>query len=115
MAFRTLHVGSQGGARTSAPAEYARRTAGSVLRLRAQTPRLKASPRHPDKTRLAELRQAVAEKLKAIESLKNELMTMKAKPQRRPESMTRRKPCDAGRQGCGRATAGCHRRGGRAV
>ena len=34
--------------------------------------------RHPDKTRLAELRQAVAEKLKAIEALKNELMTLKA-------------------------------------
>ena len=34
--------------------------------------------RHPDKTRLAELRQAVAEKLKAMETLKNELMTLKA-------------------------------------
>ena len=34
--------------------------------------------RHPDKSRLAELRQAVAEKLKAIEALKNELMTLKA-------------------------------------
>ena len=34
--------------------------------------------RHPDKTRLAELRQAVAEKLKAMELLKNELMTLKA-------------------------------------
>jgi hypothetical protein len=34
--------------------------------------------RHPDKTRLAELRQAVAEKLKAIEALKNELLTLKA-------------------------------------
>ncbi|MCE9657838.1 MAG: hypothetical protein K8R60_04720 [Burkholderiales bacterium] len=34
--------------------------------------------RHPDKTRLAELRQAVAEKLKAMEALKNELMTLKA-------------------------------------
>ena len=34
--------------------------------------------RHPDKSRLAELRQAVAEKLKAIESLKSELMTLKA-------------------------------------
>jgi len=34
--------------------------------------------RHPDKTRLAELRQAVAEKLKAIEALKNELVTLKA-------------------------------------
>ena len=34
--------------------------------------------RHPDKGRLAELRQAVAEKLKAIEVLKNELMTLKA-------------------------------------
>jgi hypothetical protein len=34
--------------------------------------------RHPDKTRLAELRQAVADKLKAIEALKNELMTLKA-------------------------------------
>jgi hypothetical protein len=34
--------------------------------------------RHPDKSRLAELRQAVAEKLKAIETLKSELMTLKA-------------------------------------
>ena len=34
--------------------------------------------RHPDKSRLAELRQAVADKLKAIETLKNELMTLKA-------------------------------------
>lgn len=34
--------------------------------------------RHPDKNRLAELRQAVAEKLKAIETLKSELMTLKA-------------------------------------
>jgi len=34
--------------------------------------------RHPDKSRLAELRQLVAEKLKAIETLKNELMTLKA-------------------------------------
>lgn len=34
--------------------------------------------RHPDKGRLAELRRAVAEKLKAIEALKNELMTLKA-------------------------------------
>ena len=34
--------------------------------------------RHPDKSRLAELRQAVADKLKAIEALKNELMTLKA-------------------------------------
>ena len=34
--------------------------------------------RHPDKSRLAELRQAVAEKLKAMEALKNELMTLKA-------------------------------------
>jgi len=34
--------------------------------------------RHPDKNRLAELRQAVAEKLKALEKLKNELMTLKA-------------------------------------
>ena len=34
--------------------------------------------RHPDKNRLAELRAAVAEKLKAIEALKNELMTLKA-------------------------------------
>jgi hypothetical protein len=34
--------------------------------------------RHPDKTRLAELRQAVAEKLKAMEALKNELLTLKA-------------------------------------
>ena len=34
--------------------------------------------RHPDKTRLAALRQAVAEKLKAMEALKNELMTLKA-------------------------------------
>ena len=34
--------------------------------------------RHPDKSRLAELRQAVAEKLKAIEALKAELMTLKA-------------------------------------
>ena len=34
--------------------------------------------RHPDKGRLAELRQAVADKLKAIEALKNELMTLKA-------------------------------------
>ena len=34
--------------------------------------------RHPDKSRLAELRQAVADKLKAIDALKNELMTLKA-------------------------------------
>jgi hypothetical protein len=34
--------------------------------------------RHPDKSRLAELRQAVADKLKAIETLKSELMTLKA-------------------------------------
>ena len=34
--------------------------------------------RYPDKSRLAELRQAVADKLKAIEALKNELMTLKA-------------------------------------
>ena len=34
--------------------------------------------RHPDKSRLAELRQAVAEKLKAIEALESELMTLKA-------------------------------------
>ena len=34
--------------------------------------------RHPDKSRLAELRQAVAERLKAMEALKNELMTLKA-------------------------------------
>ena len=34
--------------------------------------------RHPDKSRLAELRQAVADKLTAIEALKNELMTLKA-------------------------------------
>ena len=34
--------------------------------------------RHPDKNRLAELRAAVAEKLKAMETLKNELMTLKA-------------------------------------
>lgn len=34
--------------------------------------------RHPDKGRLAELRQAVAEKLKAMETLKNELIALKA-------------------------------------
>ena len=34
--------------------------------------------RHPDKSRLAELRQAVAEKLKAMEMLKNELIALKA-------------------------------------
>ena len=34
--------------------------------------------RHPDKSRLAELRQAVADKLKTIETLKSELMTLKA-------------------------------------
>ena len=34
--------------------------------------------RYPDKSRLAELRQAVADKLKAIETLKSELMTLKA-------------------------------------
>ena len=34
--------------------------------------------RHPDKSRLAELRQAVADKLRAIEALKSELMTLKA-------------------------------------